>query len=101
MEKRLQLLLDQERYERVADEAKRSGRSVAAVIREAIDVRFTDPEEEARLAAGRALLEMMDNNTDTRPEPDWAETKAAMEQELNDKFDRIERETQTEELTAR
>lgn len=37
MERRLQLLLDEERYRRVADEAERSGRSVAPVIREAVD----------------------------------------------------------------
>lgn len=48
LERRLQLLLDQERYARVAGEAERSGRSVAAVIREAIDVRFADEGADAR-----------------------------------------------------
>lgn len=51
MEKRLQLLLDAERYELVSREAERSGRSVASVIREAIDVRFGEMEARARRSA--------------------------------------------------
>lgn len=51
MEKRLQLLLDAERYALVSQEATRSGRSVASVIREAIDVRFEQAEAQARRAA--------------------------------------------------
>ncbi|MGL5853562.1 MAG: hypothetical protein ACRCZD_22485 [Phycicoccus sp.] len=57
MERRLQLLLDQERYARVATEADRSGRSVAAVIREAIDLRFPDDDDERRMRAARRLLD--------------------------------------------
>lgn len=37
LERRLQLLLDQERYERVAAAARARGVSVSAVIRDAID----------------------------------------------------------------
>jgi hypothetical protein len=37
MNHRLQILLDDERYQRVVGEAARQGTSVAAVIREAID----------------------------------------------------------------
>ena len=55
MERRLQLLLDQERYDRVAAEAEQSGRSVAAVIREAIDVRFESSHRERRAAAATHL----------------------------------------------
>ena len=85
MERRLQLLLDQTRYERVAAEAKRSGRSVAAVIREAIDLRFDD-ETAARARAARSLL---DQTRETHGvEPDWAETKAMMDRELEDKLGR-------------
>ena len=40
MERRLQLLLDRERYATVEREATQSGRTVSAVIREAIHVRF-------------------------------------------------------------
>ena len=56
MERRLQILLDAARFDRVASEAERTGRSVAAVIREAIDLRFPDDEGAARGAAARALL---------------------------------------------
>jgi len=59
MERRLQLLLDQDRYDRVAGEAARSGRSVAAVIREAIDLRFDDASRLRRDAATR-FLELAD-----------------------------------------
>ena len=85
MERRLQLLLDKERYDRVEQEAKRSGRSVAAVIREAIDVRFDD-EAAARARAARSLL---DRTRETHGvEPDWAETKAMMDRELEEKLSR-------------
>lgn len=93
MERRLQLLLDQERYARVEAEARRSGRSVAAVIREAIDFRFdVDLRAEQRSAAARRLLELT-AEPDPGPEPNWAETKAAMEQEMIDTYDRLHSET--------
>ena len=38
LERRVQLLLDADRYERIAAEAKRTGHSVNAVIRDAIDL---------------------------------------------------------------
>lgn len=85
MEKRLQLLLDQARYERVEAEAKRSGRSVAAVIREAIDYRFDD-KADVRAAAARWLLDSTATVTDV--EPDWAETKAAIEDDIDLKLRR-------------
>ncbi|MBK6885638.1 MAG: hypothetical protein IPH03_03725 [Tetrasphaera sp.] len=43
------------RYERLAAEAERSRRSVAAVIREAIDLRFPDTDGGASAAAGSLL----------------------------------------------
>lgn len=90
MEKRLQLLLDQERYDRVAGEAARSGRSVAAVIREAIDMRFADAEADARrAAAGASFLAMTAEPDLEEPAMSWPEIKAEMEQEMIDKFDRL------------
>ena len=56
LERRLQLLLDAERYALVADEAQRTSRSVSAVIREAIDVRFSSSGDQARRAAAAQLL---------------------------------------------
>ncbi len=79
MERRLQLLLDEERYSRVAREAEASGRSVAAVIREAIDVRFAADVDQRRSAALRFL--QLTSTTDGQ-EPDWAETKRALESDL-------------------
>lgn len=82
LERRLQVLLDQQRYERVAAEARRTGRSVGAVIRTAIDVHLP-AEQQARLVALTALL---DGSAVPRPEEvgeDWAQVKAAIEEELD------------------
>jgi hypothetical protein len=81
MERRLQLLLDQERYDRVAAEAERSGRSVNAVIREAIDLRFP-AEAEAR---SKAMLEWLEMTA--TPEPGPAEDFATVKRELEDAWD--------------
>ena len=55
MSRRLQLLLDEERYERVAAEAKRQRVSVATVIRDAIDESFGNRQERRAAAAARIL----------------------------------------------
>lgn len=54
----MQLLLDVGRYDRIAKEAESSGRSVAAVIREAIDLRFPDDDAAVRMDAAQALLDL-------------------------------------------
>jgi hypothetical protein len=54
LDRRLQLLIDEERYERVAARAKERGMSVGAVIREAIDVAI--PDAARRRAAGERIL---------------------------------------------
>lgn len=84
MERRLQLLLDQQRYALVEREAQASGRSVAAVIREAIDLRFAD-DVSIRMDAARRLLEHSSEAAGI--EPDWSETKAALEADLSDRFE--------------
>jgi len=53
--RRLQLLLDEEQYHRVAAKARRERTSVAAVIRHAID-RDLDEADERRMAALKAIL---------------------------------------------
>lgn len=58
MDRRVQLLLDQARYDRVAAEAERSGRSVAAVIREAIDLRWESTQEARRAAAAATVVRL-------------------------------------------
>jgi hypothetical protein len=56
LDRRLQLLLDEERYRRVAELAGQRGTSVAAVIREAIDRGLPSPDRRRR-AAARHLLD--------------------------------------------
>jgi hypothetical protein len=55
MQRRLQLLLDEPRYRRVAAEARRRKTSVAAVIRDAID-RSLAPDQDAKRAAWEGLM---------------------------------------------
>ncbi|UFU03211.1 hypothetical protein LQF12_00945 [Ruania suaedae] len=86
MERRLQLLLDRARYERVAAEAARSQRSVAAVIREAIDLQFPDDQDDERARAAQAFLAL---HTDAGPGEDAAELKQRMAEETAGKIDAL------------
>lgn len=80
LERRLQILLDQERYSRLEREARQSGRSVASLVREAIDLRFNSARS-GRADAGRRLIaEFTDHDAD---EPDWQVTKAELGRELD------------------
>lgn len=85
MERRLQLLLDEARYARVAGEAERSGRSVASVIREAIDFRFPDDDDARRAAAAAAFLALTAEGVGEPESP--AELKEAYAAELDRKFE--------------
>lgn len=91
MERRLQLLLDQERYAKVAAEASRSGRSVAAVIREAIDYRFEPRDEDRISAAAAAFLESARASGGEPPYEAPAELKASLEREIDGRLDRARR----------
>ena len=55
LDRRLQLLLDEDRYRRVAALAGQRGTSVASVIREAIDRGLPSSEQERTLAGQRVL----------------------------------------------
>ncbi len=58
LSRRTQLLLDDERHRRLEEEARRTGRSIGALVREAIDVRFDlEAQAERRSTAARTLLE--------------------------------------------
>ena len=74
--RRLQVLVDDERYERLERESERTGASIGALVRTAIDERYSSvwpsPEE-----AGRGLLE-----AEPMPVGDWED----MERELEDRF---------------
>jgi hypothetical protein len=84
MERRLQLLLDQERYDRLAQEAEATGRSVASLIREAIDVRF--PSGAAERA--EALSRFLDLPVDEGEGLSWTEIKAGLDDDLERKLAR-------------
>jgi hypothetical protein len=72
--RRTQILLDDERYQRLERQAAESGRSVASIIREAIDDKLADePSAARRREAGRALLEAPIPPYDR--EPDWSTVK--------------------------
>ncbi len=73
---RTQLLLDDERHRRLEEEARRTGRSVASLVREAIDVRYELEEQ----SAGRrqAATVLLDAPRPSDPEPDWAEVEREM-----------------------
>ena len=82
MDKRLQLLLDTERYELVSAEARRTGRSVAAVIRESIDEHFRDPT--ARIRRTEAARRFLDLTAEVEPGPgrSWQDIKREMDDDL-------------------
>ena len=75
LDHRLQILLDEERYQKVVREADRRGTSVAAVIREAID-RLPDTSERQRAAIAAILgaepMSVPDDPADLRQELDEA-----------------------------
>lgn len=81
LERRLQILLDQERYDRVSAEARRSGRSVAAVIREALDVHLPPDDSGRRAAAAVRLVELAQEaqRSATEAEPSPGELKREYE----------------------
>lgn len=79
LDRRVQILLDRAQYEQVEREAKQTGQSVAAVIRDAITVRLSTGHD-ARAAAIDRLLASADS--DDEPGEDWADSKRAMEDAL-------------------
>jgi hypothetical protein len=80
--RRTQLLLDDERYERLERRSAETGRSVASIIREAIDEKLMhDPDAERRRAAGRRLLAAP--TPDEGREPDWEDVKRDL---LDDRY---------------
>lgn len=76
----MQILLDEERYARLDREARESGRSVASIVREAIDMRFASGHARRGEAGRRLMAEFRDGAGD---EPDWSQAKADLEHELD------------------
>jgi hypothetical protein len=75
LERRLQLLIDEARYRRLAKRAKETNLSVGAVIREAIDRAYPDDGSARRRAAGRRILA-----APPMPAPDADELRAELEE---------------------
>jgi hypothetical protein len=76
--RRLQVLIDDERYERLRREAERTGAPIGAVVRDAIDARFPagrDPDSVG--AAARRLLA-----AEPMPVDDWGDMKRQMLDQL-------------------
>jgi hypothetical protein len=73
LEHRLQILIDDERHQRIVRVAQERGVSVATVVREAID-RGVGGTSARRLAAGRRLLAAED-----MPVPEPSELRAELE----------------------
>jgi len=55
---RVQILLTPQQRRRLEDEARRQSRSVASLVREAIDARYGTVSREERIAAARAIASM-------------------------------------------
>jgi hypothetical protein len=69
----MQLLLDEDRHRRLAEEANRTERSISSLVREAIDVRFDLQEQMAHRSS--AAAELLSAPRPADPEPDWAEVE--------------------------
>lgn len=74
LDRRLQLLLDEDRYQQVAALARDRGSSVAAVLREAID-RGLPSADRQRAAAARRIL-----TAEPMPVPDAPELAEKLEE---------------------
>jgi predicted DNA-binding protein len=87
--RRTQILLDEERYRRLEERASQTGRSVASLIRDAIDAQLEGDEvARRRREAARALLaEPMPTGYDR--EPDWEEVE---DLEYDEDYRRLYRE---------
>jgi Ribbon-helix-helix protein, copG family len=85
----MQILLDEDRYRRLEAMASESGRSVASVIRDAIDAQFGDDEMvRRRREAGRRFLSAP-YPPDDGPEPDW---EGVGDIEADEEFDEMYRD---------
>ncbi|MBB4661192.1 CopG family transcriptional regulator [Conexibacter arvalis] len=76
LSRRTQILLDEERYARLEQAAQASGRSVAAVIRDAIDAKLARDETAGRRR--EAVDWLLAQPAPLDPEPEWAVLKAEM-----------------------
>jgi hypothetical protein len=85
LNRRLQVLVDDARYELLTRESERIGAPVGALVRRAIDREFSDSSPN-RAEAARRLLAMPPPPGDG-PEPDWEDQKREMLDERAQKLE--------------
>jgi predicted DNA-binding protein len=77
--RRLQVLIDDSRYERLRRESQRTGAPVSAIVRDAIDMKLPpDTDPDAVAAAARRLLD-----AEPMPVEGWDVMKSQMLDELS------------------
>ncbi len=79
MTRRVQVLLDDERYERLASLAEQDGASVGALIRAAIDQAYPDRAADREQAAARFLASVEEHPMEAL---DWEAEKDQIRDEL-------------------
>jgi hypothetical protein len=84
LERRLQVLLDQGRWAQLTEESERTGRSVGAIVRGALDRHFAVADVQAQRAA--AIEWLLARPAGTGPADDWADTKTALEDEIEERL---------------
>lgn len=77
---RLQLLLDDSQYERLAHRSSVEGRSIGALVREAIDASWVEVDVRRRLA-GEVIL-----NADPMPVPDPEDLRRELDEMRSERF---------------
>ena len=83
LERRLHVLIDQERHAQLTEESKRTGRSVGDIVRSAIDLHFDEERDRARrAAAARFLLATAD--TGDGPGETWDEMLDARARDIEE-----------------
>ena len=83
LERRLHVLIDEERHARLTEEARRTGRSVGDIVRSAIDLHFDEGRDQARrAAAARFLLATAD--TSDGPAETWDEMLEARYRDIEE-----------------
>lgn len=85
--RRLQVLIDDERYERLRRESKRTGAPIGAIVREAIDSWVSPTRDSASVAAAADRLLAADQ----MPVDDWGVMKSQMLDEFHRGDERRER----------
>lgn len=88
LEKRLQVLIDEERFARLEAESQATGRSIGSIVRDAIDVRLAESNDRVRRRAAGARLLAATAEASGR-EPDWADTKVELEEALGRRLEHI------------